>query len=245
MNEKSTNRKGIAHMKKSIKAFGKRLFTAILTAALLVGSFAVCASAVTVDKFGDDHEAYDERLYGDVNLDWEVNAVDYMLVKRAVLGTYVVLEQDYIQTDINQDGKIDATDCLLIKRSVLGTIAPLGFVPLMELSPKATDALTDEELYEKIDKEIAEADGSTTLLFSFRRIKRETQAAAVLGSLGLPDDLCDPSIYFPGFSLWNGLTLMVFMYVPPEISLRETMFKLYRCAEIGGILVGDDWTYAP
>lgn len=223
-------------MKKSIKAFGNQLLTAILTAALLVSCFAVCASAVTVDKFGDDHKAYDERLYGDVNLDWEVNEVDYMLVKRAVLGTFSISKDNFRQIDIDQNDEIDVTDYLLIKRSILGLIAPLGFAPPRELRAKHSDLLTDEELYEEIDKEIAMANRQnvTELYIWFQRFTRETQAAEVLSSLGLPDDLGDKSVY-TGYS-WlhtiHGLTLTITIRVPSELSLREVMFKLYRCAEI-------------
>lgn len=228
---------------------GKRLLTAVLTASLLVGCFAVCGSAATVDNFGDDHEAYDERLYGDVNLDWKVDAIDYLLVKRAVLGTFSVSKLNLRQTDINRNGEIDAVDYLLIKRSVLGTIEPLGFAPMRELTAKAADALTDEELYERIDEEIAEASrysGDTNKLnIRFQRITRETQAAEILASLGLPDDLRDKTIYVDLFWwLIDGRTFEITMRVPDELSLRETMFKLYRCAEISDpIQIGD--VYAP
>ena len=232
-------------MEKNIKTYGKRLLAAVLTAATFISGFAFYGSAETVDTFGDDHKAYDERLYGDVNLDWKVDAVDYLLVKRAVLGTYCVSEQNLRQIDINQNGEIDAVDYLLIKRSVLGTIAPLGFAPMRALTANAADALTDDELYEKIDKEIAEANGSRKINIRFRRITRETQAADVLASLGLPDDLSDKTIYVDLFWwLIDGRTLEITMELPDELSLRETMFKLYRCAEISdSIPIGD--IYAP
>lgn len=223
-------------MKKSIKAFGNQLLTAILTAALLVSCFAVCGSAVTVDKFGDDHKAYDERLYGDVNLDWEVNEVDYMLVKRAVLGTFSISKDNFRQIDIDQNDEIDVTDYLLIKRSILGLIAPLGFAPPRELRAKHSDLLTDEELYEEIDMLIDAANryNATELIIRFQRITRETQAAEVLSSLELPDDLNNETIY-PRYYWWDfiyGPTFEIIMRVPPELSLREVLFKLYRCAEI-------------
>lgn len=234
-------------MKKIIKTFGKQLLTAVLSAAILVSGLAICGSAETVDRFGDDHKAYDERLYGDVNLDWKVDAIDYMPAKRAVLGTFSISKQDLRQTNINQNGEIDAVDYMLIKRSVLGTVAPLGFAPQRELTAKAADALTDEELYDRIDKEIAEAIkyDATDLLIRFQRITRETQAAEILSSLGLPDDLNDKSVYVGYF--WGnyryGETLSIRLCVPEELSLRDTLFKLYRCAELFSPMFMD--LYAP
>lgn len=219
----------------------KQFLTAILTGVLLIGCFAVSGFAVTVDKFGDDHRAYDERLYGDINLDWKLDATDYMMVKRAVLGTFPVSESNLRQTDINQNGKLDPIDYLMIKRAILGTIAPLGFAPPRELSIKRADSLTDEELYAEIDKDIAMAEihNTTELVIRFQRITRETQAAEVLSSLGLPDDLNDKSVYTE-YYWWDsiyGWTLEILFCVPPELSLRETMFKLYRCEEISDRII--------
>lgn len=226
-----------------MKTFKIRLLTAALTAALLVGCFAVCGFAVTVDSLGDDHKEYGERLYGDVNLNGEVDAVDYMLVKRAAMGTYNLLEQGFRLADINQNGKIDALDYLWIKRSFLGTAAPLGFAPPRELTARAVDALTDEELYERIDKEIAEAIDLEVIYFSFQRIVRKTYAEEVLASLGLPDDLADKSIY-PEYWWWFNGPFEVCMNVPDADSLRDLLFKLYRCAEIVDLIrIGH--VYAP
>lgn len=58
---------------------------------------------------------------GDVNGDGEVNEYDYMLIKRAVLGTYELSEEQQEAADINQDGKINEYDYILAKRIVLGT----------------------------------------------------------------------------------------------------------------------------
>ena len=229
-----------------MKTFKIRLLAAALTAALLVGCFAVCGFAVTVDSLGDDHKEYGERLYGDVNLNGEVDAVDYMLVKRAAMGTYNLSRQGFCLADINQNGKIDALDYLRIKRSFLGTAAPLGFAPPRELTARAVDALTDEELYERIDKEIAKAIDLLDLeviYFSFQRIVRKTYAEEVLASLGLPDDLDDKSFY-PQYGWWFNGPFEVCMNVPDADSLRDLLFKLYRCAEIVDLIrIGH--VYAP
>lgn len=59
---------------------------------------------------------------GDANGDGRVNAVDYMLVKRDVLGTFS-LGKRVGYADVNRDGAVNAVDYMLIKRAVLGTYA--------------------------------------------------------------------------------------------------------------------------
>lgn len=59
---------------------------------------------------------------GDANGDGRVNAVDYMLVKRAVLGTFSLGERTGY-ADVNRDGAVNAVDYMLVKRAVLGTYA--------------------------------------------------------------------------------------------------------------------------
>lgn len=230
---------------KILTKHGKQLLTAVLTAALLLGSLAVGTSAVTVDKFGDDHRAYDERLYGDINLDWKLDATDYMMVKRAVLGTYsIIVEQEVQAADVNQNGVIDAMDYVIIKRAILGTIEPLGGV-VEELTPNPYADLTDEELYAQIDEMLAndpDPEGQNLLMFSFKRIKRESQASTVLASLGFSDDLYDKTTYIHVGHMTN-MYLVLIMKVPPE-QVREAIFKLYRCDEIGGCLThGDQYSY--
>ena len=59
---------------------------------------------------------------GDGNGDGRVNAVDYMLVKRDVLGTFS-LGKRVGYADVNRDGTVNAVDYMLVKRAVLGTYA--------------------------------------------------------------------------------------------------------------------------
>lgn len=57
---------------------------------------------------------------GDVDGNGEVDAKDYMMVKRQVLGTFEIGErQPYADTDL--DGDVTAKDYMQIKRQVLGT----------------------------------------------------------------------------------------------------------------------------
>lgn len=242
---KNRKEKSYTYMKKNTRSFGKRLLTAVLTVAVLVSGLAIYGLAITKDTFGDDPKAYFERLYGDVNLDWELNAIDYMMVKRAVSGTYTLADKQAMEAaDVNQDGAVNAIDYLIIKRSVFGTFGPLGIIT-EELKPNFYASLTDEELYALIDEELAadpDPEGQNLLLFGFKRIKRESQGAAVLGSLGFPDDLEDPIYLDVGHA--TNLYLMILMEVPRE-HLREAIFQLRRCDEIGGCQIhGDQWSYA-
>lgn len=61
---------------------------------------------------------------GDVDADGNVNSLDYMLIKRAVMGTYTMTEEQTKRADVNHDGKVDALDYLLTKRIAFGTYNP-------------------------------------------------------------------------------------------------------------------------
>jgi len=63
----------------------------------------------------------DVILASAIDEDGDVDAADYVLVKRAVLKTYELSEQQKIIADIDADGDVDATDYVLVKRIVLGT----------------------------------------------------------------------------------------------------------------------------
>lgn len=66
-------------------------------------------------------ELPEEKLIGDINGDGKISATDYILLKRAVLGTITLTEEQKEAADINGDGKISATDYMLLKRAILGT----------------------------------------------------------------------------------------------------------------------------
>lgn len=244
------HQKGTIKMKKRVCLFALTVFVLVTSMPL----FAVAEELHTAketnqvsaveDRFGDSHEAYEERLYGDLNMDWKLDALDYMLVKRAVLGTYSIPECDMICADINKNGKIDAADYLLIKRSILGTFGSLGIVQ-EELTPNRYASLTDEELYALIDEELAadaEPEGANILMVSFQRIKRESQASEVLSELGFSGDLNDNQIYLHVGHM-TGMYMVVVMTVPSE-QLREAIFKLRRCEEIADCLThGNEYSY--
>ena len=60
-------------------------------------------------------------LRGDVNDDGDVSAIDYLLIKRHVVGTIVLSADEQAIADLNGDGEIDVRDYTGVKRIVLGT----------------------------------------------------------------------------------------------------------------------------
>jgi len=76
----------------------------------------------------ENHDSYKKIVItensgtlGDVDNDGDVDAADYVLVKRAVLKTYTLSEKQAKVADVDADGDVDATDYVLVKRIVLGT----------------------------------------------------------------------------------------------------------------------------
>ena len=91
----------------------QRLTLLLLTAAMLLAVFAIPASASRKDAF----------LLGDLNGDGQRTAIDYIMLKRHVLGTYALPEASLPAADINGNGAPDALDYMLLKRALLGTYA--------------------------------------------------------------------------------------------------------------------------
>ena len=60
-------------------------------------------------------------IYGDVNGDGNINAVDYVQVKNNILGSYKLSGVYKAAADVDRDGKITAVDYVQIKNSILGT----------------------------------------------------------------------------------------------------------------------------
>lgn len=58
---------------------------------------------------------------GDLGGNGEIDATDYLLLKRFVLGTFGLTDAQKQAADVNHDGKINAMDYMLVKRHVLGT----------------------------------------------------------------------------------------------------------------------------
>ncbi len=70
----------------------------------------------TADESGNISVADDRIVYGDVNDDGKVNAMDATLVARYAIGTYNLDEKAVKCGDVNGDGKLNAMDATLIAR---------------------------------------------------------------------------------------------------------------------------------
>ena len=58
---------------------------------------------------------------GDANADGEVNATDYMMIKRTILGTYALTPAQLANADVDGDGELKLRDYMMLKRYILGT----------------------------------------------------------------------------------------------------------------------------
>ncbi len=98
-------------------------------------------------------------LLGDLTNDGQINATDYMLLKRAVLGTFKLDEARRQNADVSQDGQINATDYMLLKRAVLGTFKLTG-------GGQSAPAKTDAEEVLRLVNENRASDGKEALTLS-------------------------------------------------------------------------------
>ena len=79
-------------------------------------------SGTTVQIFRGDKciQTYTCKLYGDVNGDGKISAMDYMLIKNKIMEVKEItglIEQDV--ADVNSDSKISSLDYMLIKNDIL------------------------------------------------------------------------------------------------------------------------------
>ena len=87
----------------------QRPIVLLLAAALLFAAAAIPVSAKQ------------SFLLGDLNGDGQRTAIDYIMLKRHVLGTYSIPEASLSAADIDGSGEPDASDYMLLKRFLLGT----------------------------------------------------------------------------------------------------------------------------
>lgn len=120
----------------------QRPIVLLLVFALL---FAVCAIPAA---------AKGSFLPGDLNGDGQRTVIDYIMLKRHILGTYRIPEASLPAADINGNGRPDAQDYLLLKRSLLGTFiipdAPQG----PEYPPELRFALAFSYLFRTADHDV-------------------------------------------------------------------------------------------
>ena len=65
-------------------------------------------------------EEYDCIIYGDVNGDGEIDAVDYTLIKNDIMDLKKITDENSkLAADVNGDGEMDAVDYTLIKNDIM------------------------------------------------------------------------------------------------------------------------------
>lgn len=62
---------------------------------------------------------FDDQLPGDLNINGKINLVDYVLMKRSILGTFELNARQLFLSDLNKDGEADALDCILLRHMIL------------------------------------------------------------------------------------------------------------------------------
>ena len=65
-----------------------------------------------------------EEILGDVNGDKKINAMDYGLLKQAVMGKKTLTDAQFARGDVNGNNKLDILDYAFVKRHVMG-LAPI------------------------------------------------------------------------------------------------------------------------
>lgn len=101
-------------MKKQINRARRSL--SVCFAALFLFAALLAASPLTAGASGEP------GALGDINLDGRIDATDYLLLKRCVLGTFTLDSAQRLCADLNKDGTVDAKDYLLLKNMVLGNM---------------------------------------------------------------------------------------------------------------------------
>ncbi len=84
-------------------------------------SIFIVVSMLAASIFTVPFSATAKNLKGDLTADGEIDSLDYVLLKRIVMGTYEASATELTAADITGEGQINAFDYLLLKRSVIGT----------------------------------------------------------------------------------------------------------------------------
>ena len=88
----------------------------------------ILAAVCMLSVFSFNVSAAKEEVLGDVNGDGKIKAVDYSLLKQAVLGMKTLTDAQFARGDVTGDGKLSALDYTLVKRHVLGIALITGTV---------------------------------------------------------------------------------------------------------------------
>lgn len=106
----------------------RRIFTGLMAMILLLSAFSFATSAAS-------------NLLGDVNGNGKIDSLDYMLLKRCVLKTTTLNEEQLLRADVNKNGKPDALDYGMVKRHVLKKYVITGEVTPKSATEKIVSAI--------------------------------------------------------------------------------------------------------
>ena len=67
----------------------------------------------------------DEIIYGDVDMNGEVDILDVITLNKNLLGKEVIDADQQKRADVNQDTKIDSNDSLTILKFIVGMVKTL------------------------------------------------------------------------------------------------------------------------
>lgn len=75
-------------------------------------------ATITVDS---ETKSYEIIIYGDVNGDGKISAVDYVRIKNNIMGTSTLSGAYKEAADVDKNGKVSAVDYVKIKNKIMGT----------------------------------------------------------------------------------------------------------------------------
>lgn len=83
------------------------------------------------------------NLQGDLNSDGSVDSIDYVILKRIILGISENVPANILQYgDLFKDGTINSSDCSIMKRYILGIVDTLPYIPNPTPTPTNTPTPT-------------------------------------------------------------------------------------------------------
>ena len=65
-------------------------------------------------------KTYDVVIFGDINGDGQITAVDYVNVKNYIMNRSNLTDSYLKAADVNKDGQVTAVDYVQIKNSIMG-----------------------------------------------------------------------------------------------------------------------------
>ncbi len=70
---------------------------------------------------GEPAEVEPEYITGDVNNDGSIDSADYLIVKRACFGSYLLSEEEAMRANVDGSATVDSVDYVLVKRIAFGS----------------------------------------------------------------------------------------------------------------------------